>query len=339
MKKRLFALIVVVLIVSMLGACSPNDDEPQAAEGDLEVVRVGVAWNEKIHSLIQAWQDYMEQYAETYGPENGIKFEFIVNVADGDATQQANNIQDLINQSVDIIVARPQDAGTIGASIEAAKEAGIPFVTLDRTSSSGDPTTHVGEDSYLQAETTARAFAALLQENNVEGKCIEIQGDLLDNNAVLRHDAWIDVEEELGAWETIVAVPTEWKPEKFYSGALNALQAHPETNCMYVASDFTFSSIENAMQAVDKLAPTGEPNHIWMAAEDVNPQGYEAMLEGYIDVGTTWEAYDVSVKLVEVLTMIAKGEEVEPQYLIAGRLATPETVDSLEHLYAKEYAD
>jgi ribose transport system substrate-binding protein len=310
-----------------------------AASGDVKTVKVCVSWNEKVHSLIQAWQDYMQSYSTTYGPANGVKFDWIINVANSDTTQQANNIQDCINQKVDVIVARAEDAGAIGASIDAAKAANIPFITIDRTSSGSQPTTHVGEDSYKQSLSTANAFADLLVKNNVQGKCIELEGDLLDNNAVLRHKGWSEVEGTKKAWTTVATVPTEWKADKFYSGALSALQAHPEANCMYVASDFTFSSVEQALTEVGKLAPTGDPKHIWIAAEDVNPQGYEAMQKKYIDVGTTWEAWDVAVMLDTVIVKLAKGETVDAQSLITGRLATPDTVTTLEHLYAKEYKD
>jgi ABC-type sugar transport system substrate-binding protein len=44
------------------------------------------------------------------------------------------NIEDLINQNVDLIVARAEDATAIGASIRAAKAANIPFRTFDRES-------------------------------------------------------------------------------------------------------------------------------------------------------------------------------------------------------------
>ncbi len=352
MKK--YSLMAIVLVaVMILAACTPAAapapaqqpaaEQPTAASAgaaaSVKTVKVCVSWNEKIHSLIQAWQDYMQSYGETYGPQNGVKFEWIVNVANSDTTQQANNIQDCINQKVDVIVARAEDAAAIGASIDAAKAAGIPFITLDRTSSGSQPTTHVGEDSYGQALSTANAFADLLTKNNVQGKCIELEGDLLDNNAVLRHKGWSEVEAAKKAWTTVAVVPTEWKADKFYSGALNALQAHPEANCMYVASDFTFSSVEQALQEVGKLAPTGDPKHIWVAAEDVNPQGYEAMQKKYIDVGTTWEAWDVAVKLDQVIVKITNGETVDAQSLITGRLATPDTVMTLEHLYAKEYTD
>ena len=331
-KKLLFSLVFIIVLLSVV-AFSPVEQE--------KTVKVCVSWNEKVHSLIQAWQDYMEMYAAELEPETGIKYEWIVNVANGDANLQNNNIQDCINQKADYIVARAQDSGTIGAGIKAAEEAGIPFITFDRQSTSGDPTAHVGEDGYLQTKSTAEAFAKLLQDNGIEGKCIELQGDLLDNTAVLRHNAWADTEAETGAWVTVAEVPTEWKPEKFYQGALNALQANPEANCMYVASDFAFSSVENALSAVDKLAPTGEANHFWMAADDLNPLGYESMLAGIIDVGTTWEAYSVSVLLVDTLNKMVAGEEFEPINLISGRLATPENVDSLEYLFSKDpkYSD
>jgi ribose transport system substrate-binding protein len=347
MKKFAFFMVIMMMATMVLTACAPAATPtvapttvvvaPTAAlTASTKTVKVCVSWNEKVHSLIQAWQDYMQTYSETYGPQNGVTFQWIFNVANSDTTQQANNIQDCINQKADIIVARAEDAGAIGASIDAAKAANIPFITIDRTSSGSQPTTHVGEDSYKQSLSTANAFADLLQKNNVQGKCIELEGDLLDNNAVLRHKGWSEVEASKKAWTTVAVVPTQWKADLFYSGALNALHAHPEANCMYVASDFTFTSVEQALTEVGKLAPTGDPNHMWIAAEDVNPQGYDAMLKKYIDVGTTWEAWDLTVKLDEVIVKLAKGETVDAQNLITGRLATPATVDSLDNLYAKD---
>ena len=54
------------------------------------------------------------------------------------------NIEDLINQNVNLIVARPEDASGIAASIRAAKAANIPFITFDRQSKTTKPTVHAG---------------------------------------------------------------------------------------------------------------------------------------------------------------------------------------------------
>jgi hypothetical protein len=74
----------------------------------------------------------------------------------------------------------------------------------------------------------------------IHGSCIELQGMLTDINAVNRSKAWNEVAKETGQYTTIVQVPTNWNPELFLSGLTNALNAHPEANCVFAASDFAF---------------------------------------------------------------------------------------------------
>lgn len=336
-------LVLALLLLSILFVqplLAGGQEEAEVTEEGVPIFTVGLSWNERLHALIQAWEDYMKQYAEEYGAENGVMFKWVVTVADSDPSQQASNIEDLLNQRVDAVVARPHDAAAIGASIRAAEEAGIPFITFDRVSSNREPTAHVGADSFTQAVTTAEEFADLLEANGVEGKCIELMGDLRDVNAVNRSDGWHKVEDERGVWETVIQVPTEWNPEKFRSGTANALQAHPEANCMFIASDFAFSAVKAALEDAGRYHPRGEEGHMWIAAQDVNPQGYEAMANGYIDVATTYDAYFHAVELVEVLGKLAKGEELQKdEYLVPGRVATPDNVDEMEYLWARDYTD
>ena len=335
---RSFPVLIFSIVASLLlvGGCGKSQ---QSSKKENEIV-VGLAWNEKMHSLIQAWEDYLKQYSAEYGKEKGVTFKWITNVADSDPSQQASNIEDLISQGVDIIVARAQDAAAIGASVRAAREAGSKFVTFDRPSSTVKPDAHVGADSRDQAISTGRKFAELLKAKGIKGKCIELMGDLRDMNAVQRSEGWHIVEKELGQWETIVQVPTEWNPEKFMTGTANALEAHPEANCMFIASDFCFSAVETALKNAGKLKPAGEEGHIWIAAQDVNPQGYNAMKKGYIDVATSYDAYYHAVKCVEVIYRLIQGEDLRGKsFLIAGRVATPETVDKLDHMWARDYKD
>ncbi len=340
MHRRIFT-VVIVLVVCFL-ATSPlwAGGAGESTEEADNVVVVGLSWNERLHSLIQAWEDYMRDYSAEYGAEHGLEFRWVVNVADSDSSQQASNIEDLINQQVDVIVARPHDAAAIGASIRAANEAGIPFITFDRSSANRTPTAHVGADSFNQARTTAEAMADLLEEYGIEGRAIELMGDLRDVNAVNRSRGWAAVEESRGVWETVIQVPTEWNPERFRTGTTNALQAHPDANVMFVASDFAFDAVRAALEDAGRWAPRGEPNHMWIAAQDVNPQGYDAMVDGYISVATSYDAYFHAVELVEVVGRIARGIPLEQdEFLVAGRVATPETVETMEFMWARDYTD
>lgn len=305
-------------------------------------VVVGLAWNRKDQSLVIAWEDYMKAYSKEYGKKIGRDFRWIVNVADGDPARQDANIRDLISMRVDVIITRPEDSAAIGAAIRAANRAGIPIITFDRESSGATPTAHVGADAYKQALSTAEEFAKILEANGLAGKvkAIELLGDLRDENAVKRSKGWHDVEDRLGAWETVVQVPTEWDAEKFYSGTVAALSAYPEANAMFVASDFCFSAVQQALQKSKRWAPQGKAGHMWIAGQDLNPQGLDATLGGYMDVATTYDAWYHSVTAVEVIGKILAGEELNGQkFLVAGRVATPQNIRTLDHIWALDYQD
>jgi len=336
MKK--IALIVSVVVLFAAVASFVGGLKVDAAE--VKKIVVGLSWNEKRHALVEAWEDYMKQYSKEYGKEHGIEFEWIVTVADSDPAQQNSNIENLIIEGVDIIVARPHDTAAIGAAIRAAHEAGIPFVTFDRECSTVTPDAHVGADSYNHVRSIALYFAGLLKGMGIKGKVIELMGDLRDMNAVWFHKAWHDVEDQLGAWETVAEVPTRWDPEKYYTGTVDALRAHPEANCIFVHSDFAFPGVETALRNAGRFTPAGEKGHMWIATIMSDVPGYEAMLKGYIDVSTVWDAYVHAVKIVEVLGKIAKGEDLGgKRFLVTGRIVTRETLEKVKHLWIREYKD
>jgi ribose transport system substrate-binding protein len=333
--KAIFCLAVSLLFVGASSTLSLSAEKAKA-----KTITIGLSWNEKMHAMIQAWEDYMKKYGEQYGKENNVTIKWIVNVADSDPSQQASNIEDLINQKVDVIIARPHDAAAIGASIAAARKAGVKFITFDRKSSGVQPDAHVGADSFNQAISTSEAFAKILKDKGIKGKAIELMGDLRDMNAVQRSKGWHDVEKSKKQWTTVIQVPTEWDAQKFMTGTANALQAHPEANCMFIASDFAFSAVQTALENAGRWAPIGDPKHMYIASQDVNPQGYEAMKAGYIDVATTYDCYFHAVELVKVAAKLANGENLKGKdFLVAGRVATPANVETLDNMWARDYKD
>src|SRR6266702_933787 len=173
--------ILGAALLAGLAAFAPAHAEP---------LKVGFSLDTKESSLQTAWEAFLRSEGEAQGKAAGYEVEWTINVANADPARQAANIDDLITAGVDVIIARAFDSGAIGTSIKAAQEAGIPFITFDRGSTSGQPTAHVGGDSYDQAKSTGEAFADILKKAGVQGKCIELQGMLTDINAVNRSKAW-----------------------------------------------------------------------------------------------------------------------------------------------------
>ncbi len=301
-------------------------------------VTIGLSWNAMDNQLPVKWQEYLQSEGNRQGAAAGLTIKWVINVANADPARQAANIEDLINQNVNLIMARAEDASAIGASIRAAKRAGIPFMTFDRQSATTKPTAHVGGDSYDQGKTTAEAFVALLKSKGVHGKCIELEGALTDINAVNRSKAWHEVTDHSGVITTIQQMPTEWNPDLFRSGTVNALRAHPEANCMFLASDFAWPAIQSALESVGRYAKTGDPKHIWIASQDMFPEAVKAMQQGYIDVGTTYDAYAHAKEAIRVAILILKGEKIDCPNdicLAKGRLVTQQNVNTLQNLWSR----
>ena len=125
----------------------------------------------------------------------------------------------------------------------------------------------------------------------------------------------------------------------FKSGLANALAANPDVNLIYCESDFAFNSVEAALEECDRLYPIGDEKHVYMAADDVQPQGYQGQLDKYIDCGTTYDAWNQAVAVVEVVAKLACGEKVPQENYIEGRLATPDTIESMENIWSRDYSD
>ena len=107
---------------------------------------------------------------------------------------------------------------------------------------------------------------------------------------------------------------------------------------MFVASDFAFQGVEKALQEAGKLAATGEPNHMWMAAQDVNPPGLEALEKGIIDVVTSYDAYYHSVAFVDTAIKILNGETLDAaEFLVPGRVVTQDNFADMPNLWAQDY--
>ena len=302
---------------------------------------VGLSWDTK-DTLVQAWEDYFQSESKTMGDEAGVHFKWIINVANNDPAQQAANIEDLINQGVDVIVARAKDGAAIGASVRAAKAANIPFVTFDRESSTIKPTAHVGADSYAHSKLAATALVDDLKKNGAKAKCIELLGSQVDTNAVNFSKAWNDVTKSSGVVENLMQVPTEWNPELFLSGTTNAFKAHPEANCLFVASDFALSAVKSALEKIGRWKPAGNPAHVWMASVGLMPSAVKAMEGGYLDDAALWDTYGHARELDRVLIAIAKGQDPgcgDKGCLVNGRIGTPATINTMDNIWSKKYTD
>jgi ABC-type sugar transport system substrate-binding protein len=299
---------------------------------------IGIAWDDKNGEIISKMEEYIAAEAKMQGEAAGLDIKLVVNVAEGDPSRQTSNVEDLINRGVDLVMARLADSGS-GAPIRAALDAGIPFVTFDRaTTSKVTPTAHVGVDAYDEGLSASLALVDLLKSKGVQGKCIEMLGGTTDVNAVLRAKGWHDATDKAGVVATLVTVPTDWLADRMRSGLADAVAAYPDANCVFLPSDNFLPSIQAALEGAGRWAKTGETNHVYIASQDVFPAAVKSMQEGYLDLGTSYDAYLTAKEFVRVAIAIHNKQATgcpEDRCLVKGRVVTQENVNTLPNLWSR----
>lgn len=339
MHSRTATLVAVFLLVFAFSVFAGGEGE--AASDSPGAIDVGISFASKETVFYQQAEDMLIQAAEEFTAETGREVNVTVTVADADVTRQASNIEDLISRRPDVILMVPQDSRAIISSIQAVRNAGIIPMTFIRAASPDadvQPDAHVGLDTVHQAYVAGLYLMNKMREDGVEPRIIHVIGDLRDENAVNRQFGFERAVSEFPEAEILATVPSEWNPDRALAGLSAALQAHPDANAVLVASDFLLGAVQTALERVDKWAPYGEPNHVYHANLDVQPNALSAIEEGYIDVNTLWDHYEQGRAAMRAIVALVDGVELPARnILVQARIVTPENIDSMENISSRNY--
>ncbi len=91
--------------------------------------------------------------------KRGDRYELIVTDAGGQTSKQVDDVKDLIARKVSAIFLAPREFDALAPALQAAKEAHIPVVQIDRAAAGQagtDYVTIVGSDFVLQGSNAAR---------------------------------------------------------------------------------------------------------------------------------------------------------------------------------------
>ena len=155
--------VMMAISVFLLAACSlePPEWAKSTKDMDIEDITIGLSVSTLNNPFFVALKDGVTAAAE----ENGMKT--IVVDAQDDSATQVSGIEDLIQQGADILLINPTDSAAISTAVEYANSVGIPVITLDRSSDSGDVVTLVASDNEAGGQMASEYIIELLGEKAV----------------------------------------------------------------------------------------------------------------------------------------------------------------------------
>src|SRR3954468_5118757 len=132
----LLAVLTLAVLTTLIAGCQRGDI--RGGEGKQ---RIGLSTSTLNNPFFVSLRDGAQEATD----EGGV--ELIVSDAQNDTAQQQDDIQNFITQQVNVILVNPVDSDAVVPAVEAANDAGIPVIALDRKASGGDVVSTIASDN------------------------------------------------------------------------------------------------------------------------------------------------------------------------------------------------
>lgn len=292
MKKSLVLLMSAAMMLGM-AACS-SDDTTTTPEVSEETMTIGLVVSTLDNPFFVTLQDGAQAKADELGAT------LIVLDSKDDSAIEMTNVEDLLVQGVDLLMINPTDSAAVVSSVEAANEAGIPVVTLDRSADGGEVATHIASDNYAGGVMAGEYIVELL---GGEGLVVELEGVPGASATIERGEGFNAAMDAVDTMEVIAAQTANFARAEGMSVMEDILQAQPEIDAVFAHND------EMALGALEAITASGRD--ILIVGFDATDDALAAVAEGTMAATVEQLPAEIGALGVEAAMDILAGEEVE----------------------------
>lgn len=274
---RLKVLVFLILAV-FISACvqSPQNDTannsaPQSNKpaDPNKKVKIGFAMATVKE---ERWQRDRAAFEEHCKKMNA---ECVVTVADNKADKQANDVENLLTQGIDVLVIAPQDATQAASMVEKAKAQNVPVVSYDRLINSDKLDLYISH----QVPVIGKKIAEYALQKEPEGNYVMVYGAGTDNNAVIMKKEQLAVlQPSIDSGKIKIVADnfiTDWKPEEALKMAENALTQNGDNIKAFVVSNDGMAG--GVVAALEKRGLAGK---ILVTGQDAEKVALQRIAEG-----------------------------------------------------------
>jgi D-xylose transport system substrate-binding protein len=229
--------------------------------------------------------------------------ECVTTVADSKADKQANDVDNLLTQGVNVIVIAPQDATQAASMVEKAKAQGVPVISYDRLINSDKIDLYVSH----QVPVIGRRMAEFALSKVPKGNYVMVYGASTDNNALIMRKAQMEVLQPAIDRGDIKIVAeqhaTDWKKEEALKIVENALtQNNNNVQAVVASNDGT------AGGAIQALATQGLTGKVVVTGQDAQKDALQSIAEGKQTMTVYKPIIPLANAAVEAAIKLAKKE-------------------------------
>ena len=238
---------------------------------------------------------------EAHCKEVGV--ECSITVADNKADKQANDVDNLLTQGVDVIVIAPHDATQAASMVEKAKAQGVPVISYDRLINSDKIDLYISH----QVPVIGQKIAQYALDHVPQGNYVMVYGAGTDNNAVIMKTEQLRVLQPAIDSGKIKIVAQDfmpdWKPELALNFAENALTQNSDNIQAFVVSNDGMAG--GVVEAMGKRSLAGK---VLVTGQDAALDALQRIAEGKQTMTVYKPIIPLASGAVDAAIKLAKGE-------------------------------
>ncbi len=229
--------------------------------------------------------------------------ECVITVANKRADKQANDVDILLTQGVNVLVIAPHDATQAAAMVDKAKAKGVPVISYDRLINSDKIDLYISH----QVPVIGRKIAEYALEKAPKGNYVMVYGDSKDNNALIMKKEQMAVLQPAIDRGDIKLVSdqhaTDWKAEEALKIVENALtQNNNNVQAVVASNDGTASG------AIAALSRKGLTGTVVVTGQDAQLNALQSIAEGKQTMTVYKPIIPLASQAVEAAIKLAKKE-------------------------------
>ncbi|MDO4320888.1 MAG: substrate-binding domain-containing protein [Lachnospiraceae bacterium] len=259
--------LAVLLLACFLSGCTQKNEEPVAPRQEKkEGLQVGMSFDSFV---IERWlrdRDLFELTAKNLGAEVNVQ------VANGDAKEQASQIQYFIKKNVDVIVIIAVDGEQLSDVVAEAKAAGIQMISYDRLVMNADTDLYISFDNEKVGTLMGQAMVETLPEG---GNIFAIYGSPADNNVSMVQKGFYDAIEGSGLEIVYSSYCDNWLAELAFDAVEEGLATTPRNLVGVMCGNDDLAS-----QAFRALAENRLAGKVVLVGQDAELSACQRIVEG-----------------------------------------------------------
>jgi ribose transport system substrate-binding protein len=280
MKKLLSIFAVLTLILSLV-ACNTKEDTKEEKKDTEAAKKIGVSLSTLNNPFFVTLKEGIDDQAKTLG------YDVVTADAGDDASKQLNDVQDFIAKKVDLIIINPVNSDSVKSAVEAANQANIPVMTVDRSANGGEVVTHIASDNVAGGEMAGTYLLELVGD---KANVVELEGvpgasatndrgegfhKVVDGKSevVAKQTANFNRQQGLDVMTNIINSGKEFKGvfahnDEMALGAIEALKAAGKTDVVVIGFDATDDAVKAVEAGTMKATVAQKPAEIGKIAVD-----------------------------------------------------------------------